>query len=57
MRDEKEAHTKEIAEKSKRIEELLKSLNETRESETRLETSYRKELSAQEKLSNIYKRK
>lgn len=46
-----------IEEKSKRIDELLHSLNETRESELRLESSYKKELLAQEKLAAIYKRK
>lgn len=53
-REENERVQKGLEEKSQRIEELLSALNASRESEMKLDETYRQELVAQKKLADIY---
>ncbi|XP_063612017.1 nucleoprotein TPR-like, partial [Penaeus indicus] len=53
-REENERTQKGLEEKSQRIEELLSALNASRESEMKLDETYRQELVAQKKLADIY---
>ena len=48
---------KQVEEKSRRIEELLEGLKNERESEARLEESFRVEVAAGKKLADCYKGK
>ena len=55
MHGENESLKKEVEEKSEKIKELLNLLNEAREAQSEMECTFRKELAAQENLSNVYK--
>ncbi|KAG7160494.1 Nucleoprotein TPR-like [Homarus americanus] len=54
LKEEKAQLEKQLEEKSKKIQELLDTLNASRESEVKLEEAFRQELSAQKKLTDIY---
>lgn len=53
-KEEKEQLQKQSEDKSQRIQELLDTLNASRESEVKLEETFRQELVAQKKLADIY---
>ncbi|XP_071529693.1 uncharacterized protein [Panulirus ornatus] len=53
-KEEKEQLQKQLEDKSQRIQELLDTLNASRESEVKLEETFRQELVAQKKLADIY---
>lgn len=57
LRVEKEERTQlqnQVEEKAQRIQELLETLNASRESEVELEETFRQELAAQKKLTEVY---
>lgn len=57
LRVEKEERAQlqnQVEEKAQRIQELLETLNASRESEVELEETFRQELAAQKKLTEVY---
>ncbi|CAL4202516.1 unnamed protein product, partial [Meganyctiphanes norvegica] len=54
LKEECEQKQKQMEEKTERIEELLGELKESRESEAKLDETYKQELAAQKKLTDIY---
>ena len=57
LRVEKEERAQlenQVEEKSQKIQELLDTLNASRESEVELEETFRQELAAQKKLTEVY---
>ncbi|KAK3887381.1 hypothetical protein Pcinc_008498 [Petrolisthes cinctipes] len=54
-REETEQLRRQVKEKGERIQQILETLNASRESEVKLEETFRQELQAQQKLTEIYK--
>nr|XP_045610228.1 nucleoprotein TPR-like [Procambarus clarkii] len=54
VKEEKEQLQKQVEDKCQRIKDLLETLNSSRESEVKLEETFRQELAAQKKLTDIY---